>query len=141
MLRLKGVHKVNLPTNHKDYQDVEAAFRKTASNQIVRIERIQNKEIYELYNVKRQAMMNKYGSNFTGKELMLFHGTSVGNIEKINSGGLNRSYAGIHGKVLTGVLSVYLFLKFCFVDFLQWSLNLCFLFFSHCLWQRSLFRA
>ena len=141
MSLLKGVHKVKLPTNHKDYQDVEAAFRKTAPNQIVRIERIQNKEIYELYNVKRQLMMNKYGSNFTGKELMLFHGTSAENIEKINAGGLNRSYAGIHGNVLTGVLFVYLFLKFCFVDFLQWSLNLCFLFFSHCLWQRSLFRA
>ena len=40
---------MNLPNNHKDYQDVEAAFHKTARNQIdVRIERIQNKEIFEL---------------------------------------------------------------------------------------------
>ena len=89
-------NKVNLSTNHKEYKKVEAAFRKTAPNQIVRIERIQNKEIYELYNVKRQAMMKKYGRNFTGKELMLFHGTSSDNIEKINAGGLNRSYAGMH---------------------------------------------
>jgi hypothetical protein len=48
--------------------------------------------------VKRQAMMKKHGSNFTGKELMLFHGTSSVNIEKINAGGLNRSYGGQHGK-------------------------------------------
>ena len=41
--------------------------------------------------------MDKYGSNFAGKELMLFHGTSRENIEKINAGGLNRSFAGIHG--------------------------------------------
>jgi hypothetical protein len=51
-----------------------------------------------VYNVKRQAMMKKHGSNFPGKELMLFHGTSAENIEKINAGGLNRSYAGQHGK-------------------------------------------
>ena len=91
---------MNLPNNLTEYKDVEAAFRKTARNQIVRIERIQNKQTYELYNVKRQAMMKKYGSNFTGKELMLFHGTSAQNIEKINADGLNRSYAGMHGKIL-----------------------------------------
>jgi hypothetical protein len=53
--------------------------------------------------LKRQAMMKKHGSNFTGKELMLFHGTSSENIEKINAGGLNRNYAGIHGKILNDV--------------------------------------
>ena len=104
-------HLVNLPSSHKEYKDVETAFRKTATNKIVRIERIQNKEIHELYNVKRQAMMKKYGSNFTGKELMLFHGTSFGNIEKINAGGLNRSYAGMHGKILSRILFMSLFCK------------------------------
>jgi hypothetical protein len=44
-------------------------------------------------------MVYKYGSNFTGKELMLFHGTSREFIEIINAGGLNRSYAGMHGKI------------------------------------------
>ena len=92
-------HKVNLATTSKEYKEVESAFHKTARNQIVRIERIQNKEIYELYSVKCQAMMKKYGSKFPGKELMLFHGTSAKNIEKINFGGLNRSYAGMHGKI------------------------------------------
>jgi hypothetical protein len=78
---------------------VETAFHKTASHHIVRIERIQNKEIYGLYNLKRQAMMKTYDSNFADKELMLFHGTSVANIEKINAGGLNRNFAGQHGKI------------------------------------------
>jgi poly [ADP-ribose] polymerase 10/14/15 len=93
-------HKFNLSTSSKEYQDVEAEFRKTAPNQIVSIERIQNREIYRLYNVKRQAMVNKYGSNLSGKELMLFHGTSAENIENIHAKGLNRSYAGGHGKLL-----------------------------------------
>ena len=91
-------HKIKLSTSSKEYKDIETAFRKTAPNQIVCIERIQNKAIYELYNVKRKAMMTKYGKNFCGKELMLFHGTSPENIEKINAGGLNRSYAGVHCK-------------------------------------------
>ncbi|CAB3995123.1 poly [ADP-ribose] polymerase 14-like [Paramuricea clavata] len=89
-------HKFNLSTSSREYQNVETAFHKSVSNQIVRIEKIQNKEIYELYNVKRRAMMNKFGSNFAGKELWLFHGTSLQSIDKINANGLNRSYAGTH---------------------------------------------
>ncbi|XP_028405586.1 protein mono-ADP-ribosyltransferase PARP15-like isoform X1 [Dendronephthya gigantea] len=91
-----GVHKVNLSTKNKEYKEIEDAFKKTAPNEIVRIDRIQNRGIYELYNVKRQAMKTKYGRNFPGKELMLFHGTSSENIDTINSGGLNRNFAGIH---------------------------------------------
>jgi hypothetical protein len=44
-------------------------------------------------------MMKKYDSKFPDKELMLFHGTSLQNIEKINAGGLNRNFAGQHGKI------------------------------------------
>ncbi|CAB4021318.1 poly [ADP-ribose] polymerase 14-like, partial [Paramuricea clavata] len=95
----KKFHKIPLSTSSKEYKDVETAFHKTAPNRIVRIERIQNGEIYGHYNLKRQAMMKKYGSNFADKELMLFHGTSVANIEKINAGGLNRNFAGQHGKI------------------------------------------
>ncbi len=60
--------------------------------------------------MKRQAMMKKYGSNFPSKELMLFHGTSYENVEKINAGGLNRSYAGMHGKICKSVLYIKLLL-------------------------------
>ena len=91
-------HEFKLSTSSKEYKDVEAAFHATAPNQIVSIERIQNEEIYDLFNVKRQAMMKKYGTNFPSKEKMLFHGTSSQNIKAINAGGLNRSYAGIHGE-------------------------------------------
>jgi O-acetyl-ADP-ribose deacetylase (regulator of RNase III) len=92
--------KFSLSTSSQEYQYVETAFHKSVSNHIVRIEKIQNKEIYEVYNVKRRAMMNKFGSNFAGKELWLFHGTSLQSVDKINANGLNRSYAGTHGKHL-----------------------------------------
>ena len=69
--------------------NVKTVFHATVPNQIVSIERIQNKKSYERYNVEREAMMKKYGSNFPGKEKMLFHGTSCENVEKINADGLN----------------------------------------------------
>ena len=90
-------HKFKLSTSSKEYKDVEAKFHKTASNQIVSIERIQNEEIYKLFNIKRQSMNKKYRYDFCTKEKMLFHGTTHENLEKINAGGLNRSYAGKQG--------------------------------------------
>ncbi|XP_046856473.1 protein mono-ADP-ribosyltransferase PARP9-like isoform X2 [Xenia sp. Carnegie-2017] len=83
-----------------EYIKVKNAFDKTTSNEIVKIERIQNQGLYELYNVKRKAMKEKYGdADFADKEKYLFHGTSKDNVEKINSGGLNRSFAGKNATV------------------------------------------
>ncbi|XP_046856545.1 protein mono-ADP-ribosyltransferase PARP14-like [Xenia sp. Carnegie-2017] len=90
-------HAFELQPKSDEYMNVKNAFDKTASNEIVKIERIQNQRIYELYNVKRKAMKEKYGdADFADKEKQLFHGTSKDNVEKINAGGLNRSFAGIH---------------------------------------------
>jgi hypothetical protein len=83
--------------------------KKTAPNQIVSIERIQNRERYMLYNLKRLAKVNKYGSNLTGKELMLFHGTSSEYIERINAGGLNSIYAGVYGKMYSDFFFILLY--------------------------------
>ena len=52
--------------------------------------------------MKREAMMKKYGPNFSSKEKMLFHGTSRENVESNNAGGLNRSFAGVHGEKYLG---------------------------------------
>ena len=94
----RKVHKFKLSKSSKEYKDIETAFKRTAGNQIVSIERIQNMEIYKLYNVKRQKMMKKYGSNFAGKELMLFLGTASEFIGNINADGLNKSNTGMPGK-------------------------------------------
>ena len=45
-------------------------------------------------------MKKKYGGNFAGKELELFHGTSGENIKNINANGLNRSCARQNGKLI-----------------------------------------
>ena len=48
--------------------------------------------------MKRERIIKKYGS-IVGNEKMLFHATSFQNLEKINADGLNRIYAGTHGKI------------------------------------------
>ena len=92
-------HTFVLSTYSEQFLGVQAAFRETTRNEVVSIERIQNEEMYGLYNCKRKIMKKKYGSNFPSKEKMLFHGTSRENLEKINADGLNRAYAGTHGKI------------------------------------------
>ena len=51
--------------------------------------------------MKRQLMAKKYGDKFKNMEKRLFHGTAPQNVDKINAGGLNRSYAGANGKSLS----------------------------------------
>ena len=85
-----------LEENSQDYKTVEAAFKKASPFQVIKIERIQNKQAFELYTIERDAMQKRYKSSFSGKERMLFHGTSLENVEKINAHGLNRSYSGKH---------------------------------------------
>ena len=53
-------------------------------------------------------MMKKYRYNLSKKEKMLFHGTSHKNLEKINAGGLNRSYAGMNGKTFAPTFQRYI---------------------------------
>ena len=94
----KVFYDITLSPDSKEYKDVAGAFHKTSSNEIVSIKRIQNRGNYEQYNATRERMIRKYGS-IDGREKMLFHGTAKENLDQINAGGLNRSYAGKHGKI------------------------------------------
>ena len=96
-----------LSKSSKEYKDIETAFKKTAGNEIINIKRIQNREIYKLYNVNREEMMKEYGKNFEVKELMLFHGTSSEGIENINVDGLNKFNAGKPGKRSGCILRIH----------------------------------
>lgn len=63
-------------------------------------------------------MIEKHGGNFPSKEKMLFHGTSFKNLDKINADGLNRSYAGAHGKIRGGPLPFHLLIYFVMISFM-----------------------
>ncbi|KAJ8342160.1 hypothetical protein SKAU_G00320880 [Synaphobranchus kaupii] len=89
---------VALRQGSKEYQDVEAQFRRSGlTNSIVEIVRIQNEALWKQYQIKKESLDTKYGHK--NNERRLFHGTHALSIDAINHRGFNRSYAGAHAAV------------------------------------------
>ncbi|XP_029633941.1 protein mono-ADP-ribosyltransferase PARP14-like [Octopus sinensis] len=80
--------------NGPEYDDIQATFsRNLPSYRIIKIERIQNKTLYQGY----QALKRKFeveNPNITNEVDGLWHGTAEGSIDGINKSGFNRSYCG-----------------------------------------------
>ncbi|XP_073491345.1 protein mono-ADP-ribosyltransferase PARP15-like [Aquarana catesbeiana] len=62
------------------------------------IERIQNKHLYQNYQIKKNSIDTKNGTK--SNEKRLFHGTESGITETINLNGFNRAYAGSNAALL-----------------------------------------
>ena len=90
----KEVHLVQLAAISDEFKKVAAEVAKTATLNIVKIERVQNPTLYKAYVVKRQRMDEKDGS----REKQLFHGTAGASCTNINSFGFNRSFCGKNGR-------------------------------------------
>lgn len=89
------VNRIDVAPSSKEYKDVERMFQTTAKEfRILKIERIQNRSLYQSYMARKHKMDNDAkGSN----ERRLFHGTDGQNVNKILSQGFNRSLCGVHG--------------------------------------------
>ncbi|XP_075685119.1 protein mono-ADP-ribosyltransferase PARP14 isoform X2 [Rhinoderma darwinii] len=83
---------VPLTSGSQEYNDVEVQFKKTCQMRIVNIERIQNKNLWMNYQIKKQAIDTKNVT--TTNEKRLFHGTDPSTMKTVNQNGFNRSYAG-----------------------------------------------
>ena len=94
--REKHVHLVTLAAGSLEYNNVESQFNKTMANQIVSIQRLQNPVLYQQYMVRKKEM-DKHNPPGHQNELWLFHGTSPDTLDKINTQGFNRSFAGKNG--------------------------------------------
>ncbi|XP_035630002.1 uncharacterized protein parp14rs3 isoform X2 [Oncorhynchus keta] len=97
----KDLEIVTLAPNSAEYQRIEKEFIATSKNpktntqptiQIIQIQRIQSKDQWQRYAVKKQAMDKKYPKN--KNELNLYHGTTEDICQKINTCGFNRSFCG-----------------------------------------------
>ena len=98
------VHCVQLKTNSQEFRDVSAKFcsnsnGKITSGSIVKIERIQNPQLYKSYLAKKESMERTAGKNSANK-MKLFHGTHPDSVPEINENGFNRSFAGKNGKYI-----------------------------------------
>ncbi|XP_070262435.1 protein mono-ADP-ribosyltransferase PARP14-like isoform X2 [Myotis yumanensis] len=84
---------VELQPGQSEYSKVADAFNQTCSQfKIEKIERIQNRSLWQHYQTKKKTMDDKNGH--TQNEKLLFHGTDADSLPHVNQHGFNRSYAG-----------------------------------------------
>ena len=97
--REKKVHLVTLSPGMPEYILVEKNFQASMKvSTIVSIERVQNPALNGIYETRKAKMdEGPKGSN----EMRLFHGTARENLDKINTYGFNRNYAGAHGQYVS----------------------------------------
>ena len=90
-VHLYQLHPIN---NTMEYQRVESHFKKSCSNHIVKIERVQNPALYRTYSICKQSMDEEKGSN----EKWLFHRIPGENCHHVNHTGFDRDFHGRSGK-------------------------------------------
>ncbi|XP_051841363.1 protein mono-ADP-ribosyltransferase PARP14 [Antechinus flavipes] len=84
---------VDLPPDHQEYKQVKDKFCQTCpTHTIEKIQRIQNKCLWNLYQARKISMDEQ--NKKTNNERFLFHGTDANSVPGVNNQGFNRSYAG-----------------------------------------------
>uniref|UniRef100_A0A8C2BVR9 Poly [ADP-ribose] polymerase n=1 Tax=Cyprinus carpio TaxID=7962 RepID=A0A8C2BVR9_CYPCA len=87
---------IELKADSQEFTEVEKEFRKTGlSNNIIKIERVQNCALWRNYTIKKEELEDK--NKHKNNEKRLFHGTGPDTTDQINNQGFNRSFAGMNG--------------------------------------------
>ncbi|CAC5424291.1 Protein mono-ADP-ribosyltransferase PARP15 [Mytilus coruscus] len=87
---------IQLKPTDQEYQDVSQKFIATSGGTkvtFVKIERIQNKTLYQQFVAKKKSM-DATNPKTVNNEKQLWHGFSVDALDSINRYGFNRSYCG-----------------------------------------------
>ena len=87
------VHRFIVEKHKAEYDQVLDLFTSSlgATAEIVKIERVQNPRLYEIFEGQKKNMSNG------GNEMRLFHGTAKDAVQNINKSGFNRAYCGKNG--------------------------------------------
>eukprot|EP00063_Salmo_salar_P088909 XP_014063744.1 PREDICTED: poly [ADP-ribose] polymerase 12-like isoform X1 [Salmo salar] len=94
-----GYKTVTLLSSDRDYQKVQELFNKTMRGfQITRIERVQNRDLWEVFQWKRDLMKKNNGGQ-NSKELHLFHGTDPKHVDSICRDNFDWRLCGTNGTV------------------------------------------
>ncbi|XP_055793420.1 mucin-2-like isoform X2 [Salvelinus fontinalis] len=94
-----GYKTVTLLSSDRDYQKVQELFNKTMRGvQITSIERVQNGDLWEVFQWKRDLMKKNNGGQ-NSKELHLFHGTDPKHIDSICRDNFDWRLCGTNGTV------------------------------------------
>ncbi|CAL1548809.1 unnamed protein product [Lymnaea stagnalis] len=83
---------VELSTKSKEYKEILKKLQTANVNFATRkIERVQNKTLYQQYSVKKREMDSRNPPGHENEKL-LYHGTAFANTDPINHSGFNRNY-------------------------------------------------
>ncbi|XP_062600978.1 protein mono-ADP-ribosyltransferase PARP15-like [Saccostrea cucullata] len=94
---------VQVPRGSPEYQTVIDRFQgelqtSNIKSDIIKLERIQNKMLYQQY-VAKKKLLDSQNPSGTQNERELWHGTDPKAVNSINSLGFNRSYSGMNAAV------------------------------------------
>ncbi|XP_070296478.1 mucin-6 [Salvelinus sp. IW2-2015] len=94
-----GYKTVTLLSSDRDYQKVQRLFNNTMRGfQITSIERVQNRDLWEVFQWKRDLMKKNNGGK-NSKELHLFHGTDPKHVDAICRDNFDWRLCGTNGTV------------------------------------------
>ncbi|KAK7896315.1 hypothetical protein WMY93_021640 [Mugilogobius chulae] len=94
-----GFKRVPLLPSSEEYKDIQARFSRTmAAFEILTIERIQNKAVWEAFQLHKTHMKNKNGGKFVREE-KLFHGTEPKSVDTICETNFDWRVCGVNGTV------------------------------------------
>jgi hypothetical protein len=96
----RDVHRFTIEKNDIEYDRIHDMFKASLAlspsmpnTEVVKIERIQNPRLHQIYEGQKAQMSNG------GNEMRLFHGTAKMAVENINATGFNRADCGKNGKL------------------------------------------
>ncbi|XP_017293710.2 protein mono-ADP-ribosyltransferase PARP15 [Kryptolebias marmoratus] len=78
----------------QEYQRVQIGFKRTANNNILKIERLQNIHLRRAYEGQKRHLSEKNKRSGGAGEKFLYHGTTQENAVSIMNTGFNRRFAG-----------------------------------------------
>ncbi|KAK2832484.1 hypothetical protein Q7C36_015946 [Tachysurus vachellii] len=96
-----GYQRVLLDSSHKDFVRVQEHFNKTMRDfNILTVERVQNKELWEDFQTKKERMKKANSDKKYGEaERLLFHGTNTKNIDAICRQNFDMRVSGVNATV------------------------------------------
>ncbi|KAM3590699.1 uncharacterized protein V6R79_014561 [Siganus canaliculatus] len=86
-----------LQSSSPEYKTVKEAFKRAATQTVLKIERIQNIHLCRAYEAQKKRISDKNRIQSGAFEKLLYHGTSQDSCTSIMNTGFNRRFAGQHG--------------------------------------------
>ncbi|RVE60397.1 hypothetical protein OJAV_G00180590 [Oryzias javanicus] len=99
MTASEAMKAVPLSQSSTEYKFVKAAFKRTARQTVIKIERLQNIHLRRAYEAQKKHIAFKNATLGGENEKILFHGTTHENCNSIRTTGFNRRFAGQNATV------------------------------------------